>query len=298
MGIESGPVFAILTAVSFAVTQILVRRATYLSEESFTPLAISMMVGTPLFVLLVTITGEWVSFTSLAWQHYLRLVAAGLVHLIIARYLFFTSTRIIGANTTAAITRTSVIFSIILGVAFLGESLTAWQVIAAVLIMFGAILTTTEISRRSFKISTRGLLMGLGTALCSAVSATLIRPVMQDTDAVYAATFVMYLTAFLVILVIIAVNPQQCQCVFRQDFSTYLMLSSGAVFLVAGHIFRFFALKYTPVSIVQPLVATIVIFVLIFSWIINRRIDVFNWRVIAGIIMVLAGVFMIYGWFS
>ena len=40
MGIESGPVFAILTAISFAITQILVRRATYLSEESFTPLAI------------------------------------------------------------------------------------------------------------------------------------------------------------------------------------------------------------------------------------------------------------------
>ena len=298
MGIESGPVFAILTAISFAITQILVRRATYLSEESFTPLAISMMVGTPLFVLLVTITGEWPVLQSLKWQHYLLLVSAGLIHLIIARYLFFTSTRIIGANTTAAITRTSVIFSLILGVAFLDESLTTQQIIAALLIMFGAVLTTTEISRHTLRISTRGLLLGLGTALCAAGSAALIRPVMQATDAVYAATFVMYLTAFLVIMLIIIFNSRQRHYVFRQDFSTHLILSIGSVFLVAGHIFRFSALQYSPVSIVQPLIATIVVFVLIFSWIINRKIDVFHWRVIAGIIMVLAGIFMIYGWFS
>jgi drug/metabolite transporter (DMT)-like permease len=298
MALESGPVFAILTAVSFAVTQILVRRATYLSEESFTPLAISMMVGTPIFALLVTFNGEWQALRMLPCQHYLMLAAAGMVHLIIARYLFFNSTRIIGANTTAAITRTSVIFSIILGVAFLGESLTTQQIIAALFIMFGAVLTTTEISRRTFRISTSGLLMGLGTALCSAGSAALIRPVMQETDAVYAATLLMYLTAFLVIMVIIIVNPKQRHYVFQQDFSTYFILSAGAVFLVVGHICRFSALMYSPISVVQPLVATIVIFVLFFSWIINRRIDVFNWRVIAGIIMVLAGVFMIYGWFS
>ena len=298
MGIESGPFFAILTAISFAITQILVRRATYQSEESFTPLAISMMVGTPLFVLLVTITGEWPALQSLKWQHYLLLISAGLIHLIIARYLFFTSTRIIGANTTAAITRTSVIFSLILGVAFLDESLTTQQIIAALLIMFGAVLTTTEISRHTFRISTRGLILGLGTALCAAGSAALIRPVMQATDAVYAATFVMYLTAFLVIMLIMLFNSRQLRYVFRQDFSTHLILSVGSVFLVAGHIFRFSALRYSPVSIVQPLIATIVVFVLIFSWIINRKIDVFHWQVIAGIIMVLAGVFMIYGWFS
>ena len=294
----TGPLFAILTAVAFAITQILVRRATYQSGESFTPLAVSMLVGTPLFILLVTFTGEWHAFISFTWQQYLLLTIAGLIHLMIARYLFFSSTRIIGANPTAAITRSSVVFSIILGVTFLDESVTGVQIVAALLIMFGAVLTTTEISRNTLRISTRGLFMGLGTALCSAGSATLIRPVMQEVDEIYAATFVMYLAAFVVIFVLLAINSGQRRAVVAQDRSTFMMLSAGAVFLVAGHLFRFTALKYSPVSIVQPLVATIVIFVLMFSWIINRKIDVFSWRVIAGIAMVLAGVFMIYGWFA
>jgi drug/metabolite transporter (DMT)-like permease len=291
---ELGPLFAILTAASFALSQVLIRRSTYQSEESFTSLAVSLLVGTPIFVLLVTGFGEWREFLSFTWRQYTLLASAGLVHLIIARYLFFNSTRIIGANPTVVITRASVIFSIILGVLLLNESVTALQIVAALLIMFGAVLTTTEISRKTFRISTRGLLMGLGVALCSSGSATLIRPVMQETDAVYAATFVMYLAAFVVILIILLFRGQQRNNVIRQDSRTLLILSSASVILVVGHLFRFFTLQRTPVSIAQPIFATIVIFTLLFSWVVNRRIDVFNWRVIAGIVMVLAGVYLIY----
>ena len=123
-------------------------------------------------------------------------------------------------------------------------------------------------------------------------------PVMQEVDAIYAPTFVMYLAAFMVILVMLFVNQKQRRALKQQSRPAWLMLSVVSVFLVVGHVCRFTALKYSPVSVVQPLIATIVIFVLLFSWIINRKIDYFNWQVIVGIFLVLAGVFTIYGWFS
>lgn len=295
MGIELGPIFAILTAVFFAISQILVRRATYQAEESFTSVAVSLLMGMPIFLVLVTVFGEWEEFRSFSWQQYALLGSAGLIHLIVARYLFFTGTRIIGANPTVAITRASIIFSLILGVFLLGESITTLQIFAALLIMFGAVLTTAEISHATFRLSTRGLLMGLGTALCSAGSATLIRPVMKVTDAVFAATCIMYMTGFLVVIVILLLRRQPRTYVLRQGHTTFSFLSFAAVFLVVGHLCRFSALQYSPISIVQPLVATIVIFTLFFSWLINRKIDVFNWRVVTGIVMVLVGAFLIYG---
>jgi drug/metabolite transporter (DMT)-like permease len=291
---ESGFLFAILTAIAFALSQVLIRRATYQSEESFTAVVVSLLIGTPLFLIFITAAGEWPDFVSLTWSQYVLLVAAGLVHLIIARFLFFNSTRIIGANPTVAITRTSIVFSVIIGVVFLGESVTVLQGFAALIIMVGAILTNTEITRTTFRISSKGILMGFGTAICSSTSAALIRPVMQATDAVYAATFIMYLAAYVAILIILLFSRQQRKFVFRQNRRTFFVLSLNAVILVGGHLCRFTALEYGQISIVQPLIATMVIFVLLFSWIANRRIDVFNWRVIAGIIMVMLGVYLIF----
>ena len=73
-----------------------------------------------------------------------------------------------------------------------------------------------------------------------------------------------------------------------------MVLSAAAILLVTGQLLRFFALKYSPVSVVQPLLGTVVVFTLIFSWIVNRRIDIFNYRVIAGMAIVVTGVFLIY----
>ena len=295
MEMELGPVFAILTAACFGAVQVLIRRSTYQSEESFTPVAVSLLVGTPLFIIIVSVSGEWEYLWSFSGQQYALLCAAGLVHFIFARYLFFNSTRIIGANPTVAITRTSVIFAVILGVVFLGESVTTQLIFGALLIMFGAVLSSVEISRSTFKISTQGLLLGLGTALCVAGSAALIRPVMATTDAVFAATFVSYLTAFVIILIVLLLRREQRSQVMQLSRPNLMILIPSAVLLVIGHLFRFSALLHSPVSVAQPLMGTIVIFVLLLSWIFNRRIDVFNWRVVMGIVLVLAGVFLVYG---
>ena len=117
---EPGFIFAIGTAAAFALSQVMVRRATYQSDESFTALAVSLLIGTPLFMILLTVFDEWPDFTSFTWPQYVSLCSAGLVHLIIARYLFFNSTRLLGANPTVAITRTSIVFSIVFGVVFPG----------------------------------------------------------------------------------------------------------------------------------------------------------------------------------
>jgi len=136
--------------------------------------------------------------------------------------------------------------------------------------------------------------MGLGAALCFAVVAVLIRPVMVTTDAVYAATFVSYLTAFVILLGILLLRKQQRNQILRQSRYNLIILAFAAILMVIGQLLRFSALKYSPVSVVTPLLATVVVFTLILSWIVNHRIDMFNWRVIAGIVLVLAGVLLIY----
>ena len=291
---ELGPIFAILAAVFFAVTHILIRRATHQSDEAFTAMAISLLVGTPIFIFILSITDEWQYLWSFSCRQYVLLGTAGVIQFIITRYLVFNCIRIIGSNRTMAIIRIDVIFAIVFGVVLLGESVTVQQIGGALLILCGSVLSSIELSRNTLKIETRGLLMGLGAALCFAGSAALIRPVMVTTDAVYAATFVSYLTAFIILLGILLLRKQQRNQILRQSRYNLIILTFTAIFMVIGQLLRFSALKYSPVSVVTPLLATVVIFTLILSWIVNRKIDVFNRRVIAGIVLVLAGVFLIY----
>jgi drug/metabolite transporter (DMT)-like permease len=293
MEIQLGPVFAVLSAAFFAGAYVLVRRATHQSEESFSALSISLLVGTPIFALIALLSGQWQYLLLFTWQQYVLLGAAGILHFIITRYFYLTSVRIMGANPTAAIIRTSVIFAVILGVAFLGESITGWQIWGAVMIMLGAVLSSIEIGHNTFKVSVRGLMPGLGAGLGTAGSAALIRKVMLTTDALYAATFISYLAGFIIIVFILLVRRQQRHHLWQQSRYELIILSSAALLLVIGHIFRFSAFEYSPISVAQPLMGTIVIFVLLFSFFINRRIDVFNWRVILGIMLVLAGVFLV-----
>ena len=290
---ETGFYFAIVSAMAFAIAQVIVRKSTYRSGESFTALAMTALVGPPVFIILLSALGEWDAFVSFSATQYVLLASAGLVHLIIARFLYFTSTRVIGANPTAAITRSSIVFSVILGVVFLGETVTPWLVTGSIIIMVGSVMTSVDISRDTFRVSGPGLLMGFGTAIASATSAALIRPVMQETDAVYAATFVMYLAAFAGMCLILLASKRQRRTLALKERKTLLAFSAAGLVLVGGHLSRFAALTDTPVSIVQPLIASTVVFVLLFSWIINRKIDVFNWQIIVGILMVLAGVYMI-----
>ena len=64
--------------------------------------------------------------------------------------------------------------------------------------------------------------------------------------------------------------------------------------VLAGQLFRYTALGYSPVSVVQPLIGTSVLFVLLLSFMVNRKIDVFNFRVIIGILVIVLGTFLIF----
>ena len=131
--------------------------------------------------------------------------------------------------------------------------------------------------------------------LCAAGSGALIRPVMAETDAVYAATFISYLAAYILIVIFLMLRRPERNLILHISRRNFIILIPSAVLLIIGHLFRFSALIYSPVSIVVPITSSIVVFTLLFSWMVNRRIDVFNWRVIAGIALVLAGVFILYG---
>ena len=290
---ELGPVLALLSAAVFAGVGVLIRRGVYQSEESTTAAAITVLVGTPLFLFILPLTGDWSRLWSLSWQGFTSLGIAGILHFVLGRYLLFNAIRLMGANKTVAIGRANILFAVIFGIVFLGEAVTTLLILGVLSIVGGATLVSFEREEGVFKLQTKGVLLVLGAALCVAIASVLVKSTMEEVGSPYIATFISYMTAFLLWIVLLLQKEQRVQ-LFQLPRSSLLILSMAAILALVGQLLRYAALNYSPVSVVQPLIGTIILFTFFFSFMLNRKIDVFNWRVFLGIVAVLTGTFLLF----
>lgn len=290
---ELGPVLALLSAAVFGGMGVLIRRGVYQSEESTTAAAISVFVGTPLFLFILPLTGDWNRLWSLSWQGFASLGIAGILHFVLGRYLLFNAIRLIGANKTVAIARTNILFAVISGIVFLREAVTTLLILGALCIMAGAALVSFEKEEGAFNLQLKGVLFVLSGALCVGIAAVLIRSAMEEIGSPYIAAFISYMAAFLLWTVLLLQKGQRDQ-LFQLPRSSLFILSMAAILGLVGQLLRYAALNYSPVSVVQPLIGTVVLFTFFLSFMLNRSIDVFNWRVFLGIMVVVTGTFLLF----
>lgn len=288
-----GIALAFLSAFAFAINHVLVRKATHQSEESFSIVAVSLLIGTPLICIIAGISGQWRELPNFSLHSILPLVGAGILNFVITRYLLFSGIRLIGANRTVAISKADVIFSLLFGSVMLNEHITIYVATGAFIIMLGTIIVSMDKSEQVVKMRVKGLVMVLGAAVGIPIAVSLVRMAMAETDALYAAASISYVSALIVIVIMLMTGKQYRTQLLNLPRRRFRIMGLVSVFVLAGQVFRFAALRYSPVSVVQPLIGVTVPFVFFFSLAMNRNIEVFNWRVITGIVLVAVGAFLV-----
>ncbi|MFC1914250.1 DMT family transporter [Chloroflexota bacterium] len=291
MGI--GLIFAILAAMCLAGVQVSIRRGTYQLEESVTATAITVTIATIFFSLSLPATGSTDNLLSLSPQGFILLGAAGVINYVLGRFCLYSCIRHLGANKSSAIARLSILFAVAFGIVFLQERVTVPMLIGALGIMFGAILVSFGGTIQGLSLPFRGVLFGLGAALCSAIASVMLRPAMTEIGSPFAANFISFCAAFACFIIIIALRRQFHQ-LLRIPRSTLGILIIACIFSFAGHSLRYAAYGHSPVSVVQPLLGTMPIFVLLFSFIMNRKIDIFTWQVVVGTGVIIIGAYLIF----
>lgn len=290
---EIGPLLALIGAMSVAMSQVLVRKGVYGSGEAATAAVITVLASVVPFAVILPLTGGWEPFSQISWRGFAYLAGAGIVHFVVGRSLIFDSIRLIGANKAASLGQTHGMFSVVIGLTLLSEAVTPAIVLGAMGITGGAALINF---RKEAGLSTshvKGVLFGLVSGLCAAVSAMLIRMGIAEAGSPYAAAFISYLAAGLVMASFLLRPGLRLQVSQLSRYSFIVILLAGT-FSLTGYLLRYAALSHSPISIVQPLMSTGVLFVLLFSFVLNRRIDFFNWKVIIGLVFVVAGTFLMF----
>lgn len=246
------------------------------------------------YLLILPVTGDYRQFDAVSWSALGGLATAGIINFCLSRYLFFSCVKLIGANRATAIGRTDIIFAAFFGIVFFRETLTTTLVLGSLGIMLGATLVNLVKEEGVYKFQTGGAILALISSLCGATSSLLVKSAMKEVGSPYLATAISYAAAAMVWVIILAVNQQQRVGVLTLNRQSLVMFILTGVFAMTGHLFRYSALARSPVSVIQPLFGTVVLFTLFLSYLISRKIDVFNWRILTGTVMVIISIFLLF----
>jgi len=294
-----GLLLALLSSLLFAIRNVFIRQGVYRTGEAFTSIPINALCGVVLFAVPLLISGEIRELPSFSSLVLVSMAGAGIVHFVFGRMLAYTGLRLIGANRATTILSGNILISTLSGIVFFKEPLTLFLVLGFVMIVGGVLIISSTIhsgSKGSKSVSTspmKGIIASIGGAVCWGSSPALIKIGFAEGASILTSIFVANVAAT-VVAGLCLVHRENLEKVRRLGRSSLPSLTVGAVTVVIAQLFRYFALAYSPLSLVAPVAGTSPLFVLPLSYAINRSIEVFGVRILLGTVVTVVGVFLIF----
>ncbi len=294
----SAAAMAIVGALTFAISIITTRRAIIKVADATAGVLITLLISVPFFLLILIAMRQISAVFSFSWQSYLWLVAAGLLHFIAGRSLFYHCTKLVGANISNVLVGINPLASLILGISLLGEPLT-WELTAGVLLIVVGVMVTAvnpQMFRRDqglfSDIPRKAVLSGLGAGLAWGTSAILIKLGLGDSGSPVAGALISYLAATLV-LSISLFNRNKRTALAGMKSRTVVQFGLVGLLGSTAHLLRFIALSMAPASVINALFSITPIFHVFLAFVINRKLEVFTRAVIIGTIAIVVGTILL-----
>jgi drug/metabolite transporter (DMT)-like permease len=292
-----GAFFALLAAATFGLNIATARRGV-IGGTVAQAIAVTNVFGVLLLALTALAFGAYgelagMSGAALAW-----FASVGVGHFVVGRYATYRAARALGAAQSGPIQQVSLLISLVLALAFLGEHLTPLLVLGIVLIVAGPLVILRR--RGKGEVRTRsgirldyaeGYIWGLVSAAAFGTSPLLIRFGLDDGGLLkgVAGGLVSYGAAAATVVVLMAV-PAFRRNVLAMDRTSARWFGATGLFVGLSQLFIFMALALAPVTVVQPIQRTALLFRTGFSWLINREHEVIGLSVLTATALSMLGV--------
>lgn len=222
--------------------------------------------------------GGWQTLNSQAiWV----LILSSIIGIFIGDTLLFATLKRLGPRRTGILFTTNAPFAVIIGYFFLDEILPFMTVIGCLLIMAGVFLAviygTKGHQKHPFEMiegSIRaGVIFGLLSALCQAISVIIARPIMTTgVDALSASALRVVISALAIITFQFLKRPKDSHPVKPLTAMLFIQTGlSGILGMALGMTFLLFALTEGEAGLVSTLSATSPIFILPILWVVTRE---------------------------
>ena len=297
-----GGILALLSAASFGLNDVSIRRGV-LTGTPFQAMAISVPVGVLVFLIGALIAGTAGAVFTFSPAAYLFLSLAGIVHFIWGRFWNYSAIRALGTNLAGPVQQTTLIVSLGGAVLFLDEVLTPLRLLGIGLILLGSLAILKTRKSRAGDVGPKpksefqpkylqGYLYAALSVLGFGSSSIFVRAALEGSSpsAGLPGGVVSYVAATLVIAVMLLAGRRREQ-VLAVDARSLRWFSFSGGLVCLSLVFRFMALAIAPVTVVAPLLQTLIIFRVIFGWFLNREHEDYSFWTLVGIAISLLGAF-------
>ena len=318
-----GMVFALLSAFSFSLNVITIRRGVALASSSM-GVTITVLLGVPMFLVAALVSGQLFDVGAISLNGYLLLALSGIIHFGIGRWCNYRAISAIGATRVGPIRALTLPYTLLIALLFLDEEISLVMGIGIGLILIGPAMVyqrrgsksqskpspapvATDSRERGDEHRSRlalltksgslptftprqgeGYFFGLMGALAHGTTPIIIRAALADSGLGLLGGFVAYAAAGLA-LALLLLLPGRLTELRQLDRTTVGYFLSGGATSFMAQMFRFLALAIAPVAVVTPLQRTASVFSLILSFMFNRSLETFTLRIVAGVLLSVAG---------
>jgi drug/metabolite transporter (DMT)-like permease len=293
-----GAVLAILSGATFALTNATGRRGVITGTPA-QGMVISMPVGLACFLAVALLTGAFQNLSRFDASALASLSAAGVLHFVLGRYCNFRASQAAGVNLTAPVVQLNSVVTLVLAVVVLREPCTMLQIIGAILMVGGSLLTqrssdpstASKLNEPAFKPRVAvGFFFALIAALAYGSSPIVVRQALQNVGPLsgVAGASVAYAAATLAVTLglVIPSLRRNVMAVTRENARWFVY---SGIFVAAAHGFLYSALAVAPIMLVAPLLQLSLVFRFLFALLLNPHHEVFGLVVILGTVVSIFG---------
>ncbi|MEC7671841.1 MAG: EamA family transporter [Pseudomonadota bacterium] len=295
-----GLVCAVMSAVAFAANDTALRRG-ILFASVYKSIIVTVPIGLPVFLLAITLTNSWSGFRALDPAQFLFFGSAGIIHFIFGRYFGYKTIESVGATQAGPIVQLGLLISVFFAYHLFDEEITNTHIIAIFLIILAPMIILLghegdKFTRSGIEMKYKaGLFWGLSCAICYGISPLLVKSGFSNysLEITILAGFISYISAIFSLILIMTFTRVRIRDVIEMDKSALKWFTITGFLGSSAQLLRYIALGLIPISIVEPIHRTSVIFRVVFGFIINRNHEIINLRVLLGVALSIIGMYLL-----
>ncbi len=295
-----GLVCAVMSAVAFAANDTALRRG-ILFASVYKSIIVTVPIGFPVFLLAITLTNSWSSFRALDLAQFLFFGSAGIIHFIFGRYFGYKTIESLGATQAGPIVQLGLLISVFFAYHLFDEEITNIHIIAIFLIILAPMIILLghegdKFTRSGIEMKYKaGLFWGLSCAICYGISPLLVKSGFSNysLEITILAGFISYISAISFLILIMILTRVRIRDIIEMDKSALKWFTITGFMGSSAQLLRYIALGLIPISIVEPIHRTSVIFRVMFGFVINRNHEIINIRVLLGVALSIIGMYLL-----